>query len=207
MFCPRCGSTQSDELKFCKSCGANLFAIRQVIDSRETEEKFDWGKTWVAEMFLSQEEQRRRKAELERQQGITPEVKRYNEIKAGVITSSVGIALAIFLKFFMAGLILSGNVPPDAIEIISRIWLVGIIPLFVGFSLIINGTWISKRLVAANQARLQSISTLLEDDAAHSLPAGAINELLPSNLSVTEDTTQRLGSSSVPTRRSVVDKN
>src|SRR6266545_6832604 len=78
MFCPKCGSTQSDELRFCKSCGANLLAVRQVVDTRETGESFDWGKTWVAEMFMSPGEMKRRKEELERQRGITPEVKRYN---------------------------------------------------------------------------------------------------------------------------------
>ena len=51
MFCPRCGSTQSEELKFCKSCGANLSAVRQAVDTRETGGKIDWNKTWVAEMF------------------------------------------------------------------------------------------------------------------------------------------------------------
>jgi hypothetical protein len=41
--------------------------------------------------------------EIERRQGITPEVKRYNEIKAGVIVSSAGIGLSIFLFIFMQG--------------------------------------------------------------------------------------------------------
>ena len=36
---------------------------------------------------------------MERRMGITPEVKRYNEIKAGVIVSSIGVGLAIFLLF------------------------------------------------------------------------------------------------------------
>src|SRR5882672_6107740 len=135
MFCPRCGSSQSDELKFCKLCGANLFAVRQAVDTRETGEKFDWSKTWVAEMFLSQEEQKKRKEEIERQRGITPEVKRYNEIKAGVITASVGVALAIFLYVLMQGIILGGNVPQNAIPILSRLWVAGVIPVFVGLAL------------------------------------------------------------------------
>src|SRR5687768_10934829 len=147
MFCPRCGSSQSEELKFCKSCGANLYAVRQVVDTRETEEKFDWSKTWVAEMFQSAEETKRRKAELERQRGITPEVKRYNEIKAGVITASVGLALAIFLFFFMQGIILSGRVEPAAAEIISRISIAVVIPLFVGMASIINGLFVSNKMV------------------------------------------------------------
>ena len=144
MFCPQCGSTQSEELKFCKVCGVNLHAVMQVVTAREPEEKFDWSKTWVQEMFLSAEEKKRRKAELELQRGITPEVRRYNEIKAGVIVSSVGLALAIFLFVFMGGLIASGKVPPDAAEIISRLWVAGVIPLFVGLALIINGTVVSR---------------------------------------------------------------
>jgi uncharacterized membrane protein YvbJ len=51
MFCPRCGAGQSEELKFCKACGANLSLVRQAVEGRETAEKFDWSNTWVAEMF------------------------------------------------------------------------------------------------------------------------------------------------------------
>jgi len=97
MFCPQCGSAQSDELKFCKSCGVNLDAVRQVTAMRDAGEKFDWSRTWVAEMFLSDGERRRRKEEIERERGITPAMKRYTEIKAGVITSSVGVGVTIFL--------------------------------------------------------------------------------------------------------------
>ena len=39
MFCPQCGTNQSDELKFCKSCGANLSAVRQAVTTHETPEK------------------------------------------------------------------------------------------------------------------------------------------------------------------------
>ena len=68
----------------------------------EPEEKFDWSKTWVAEMFMSEEERKRRKAEMERQRGITPEIRRYNEIKAGVIVRQRGnCTAAIFLFVFM----------------------------------------------------------------------------------------------------------
>src|ERR1044072_4427893 len=97
MFCTQCGNKQSDELKFCKLCGANLFAVRQVVGRGEADEKFDWSKTWVAEMFMSEAERKRRTEEVERQRGVTPEIKRYNEIKGGVITSFVGIAVMLFL--------------------------------------------------------------------------------------------------------------
>src|ERR1700753_424658 len=131
MFCPQCGTTQSDELRFCKSCGANLEAVRQAVVMRDAGEKFDWSRTWVAEMFMSHSERKRREEELERLRGITPEVKRYNEIKGGVITASVGLALMIFLAIFMEGIVAGGKVPADTAQILNRIWVAGIIPLFV----------------------------------------------------------------------------
>jgi hypothetical protein len=195
MFCPQCGAQQSDELKFCKLCGANLLAVRQVVATRDTGEKFDWSKTWVAEMFLSGEEQQRRKEELERKRGITPEVKRYNEIKAGVITGSVGIALMIFLYVFMQGIILSGNVTPDAAAIISRIWIAGVFPLFVGAALITNGLFVSKRIAEiARQARQTEPNYLQTGTERHVLGPADTTEFIPSGLSVTEGTTKHLGS-------------
>src|SRR5262245_15411167 len=109
MFCPRCGSSQGDELRFCKACGANLHAVRKAIETRETGEKFDWSKTWVADMLMSGEEAERRQLELERRRVITPALRRYQEIKAGVIVSSVGFGVGIFLMFLMQGIIHSGN--------------------------------------------------------------------------------------------------
>lgn len=193
MFCPRCGSSQSEELKFCKACGANLYAVRQVVDTRETGEKFDWSKTWVAEMFLSGEEGERRKAELERQRGITPEVKRYNEIKAGVITASVGVALAIFLYVFMGGIILGAKIPSDTAEILSRLWIAGVIPLFVGIALIVNGLFVSKKLVEiARRTGELGPSPGQPDANPHSLRSGDTTEFFPSSFSVTEETTKHL---------------
>jgi len=197
MYCPQCGSQQSEELKFCKLCGANLQAVLQVMATRETGERFDWGKTWVAEMFLSPGELKRRKEELERQRGITPEVKRHNEIKAGVITGCVGIGAAIFLYVLMQGIILGGNVSPGDAEILSRLWVAGVIPLFVGMALVINGLFVSKRLVEiAGQGPQPSGSNILgRDTEPHSLRPAGTSELIPPGFSVTEETTQHLGHS------------
>jgi hypothetical protein len=197
MYCPKCGSTQSDELKFCKACGANLFAVRQVVDSREATETFDWGKTWVAEMFMSPGEMKRRKEELERQRGITPEMKRYNEIKAGVITACVGIGIAIFLFVFMRGIILSGKVTPNAAEILSRLWIAGVLPLFVGISLLLNGLFVSRKMVELARRQSPGGPKQMEGDLeTGSLGPADGSEFIPSGFSVTEDTTKRLSSSS-----------
>ena len=195
MFCPQCGSTQSEDLKFCKVCGVNLYAVMQVVAPREADEKFDWSKTWVQEMFLSADEKKRRKAEIEHQRGITPEVKRYNEIKAGVIVGSVGLALSIFLFVFMGGLIASGKVKPDVAEILSRLWVAGVIPLFVGLALITNGVVVSKKLVEAARRGSQMEHEGLEGDANPSLRSAGTNEFLPSPFSVTEQTTKHLSRS------------
>jgi hypothetical protein len=168
----------------------------QIVTAREPEEKFDWSKTWVQEMFLSAEEKKRRKAELELQRGITPEIRRYNEIKAGVIVSSVGIALAIFLFVFMGGLIASGKVPPDAAEIISRLWVAGVIPLFVGLALIINGTIVSRKLVEAAKRDWKPEQDSLSGAASPPKLGAADTGAIPTApFSVTEQTTKHLGRS------------
>ncbi len=194
MFCPQCGSQQNDELKFCKVCGANLFAVRQAVAMREPEEKFDWSKTWVAEMFMSGQERQRHEEELERQRGITPEVKRYNEIKAGVITAFVGIAVTIFLNVLMQGIILSGKPSPGEAEILSRIWVAGIIPFFVGIAIIINGMILGKKIVEVTNKKSSSHPESLPPgtEQPRTLRPADTSEFLPPNFGVTEDTTKHL---------------
>jgi hypothetical protein len=196
MFCPQCGSQQGDEVKFCKACGANLYAVRQVVATREAGEQLDWSRTGVAGMFLSEAEQQRRKAELEREPDLTPEEKRYNEIKAGVITGSVGIGVAIFLLVFMRGIILGGTVSPGEAEVLSRLWVAGVIPLFVGIALIINGLFVSKKLVEISRRTPPAGPGAFERDAAPpALRSADTTQFLPPDFSVTEETTKHLRSS------------
>ncbi|HYY99819.1 MAG TPA: zinc ribbon domain-containing protein [Pyrinomonadaceae bacterium] len=200
MFCPQCGSSQSDELKFCKTCGANLNAVRMAIAARDEGDKFDWSKTWVAEMFLSEAERKRRNEELERQRGITPEVKRYNEIKAGVIVACVGLGVMIFLNVFMEGIILSGQPSPSDAEILRRVWVSGVIPFLVGLALIINGLFVSKR--QAEAARRSSLHAApdptsetpdsLRAPQPHTLRPADTSEIIPPDFSVTDSTTRHL---------------
>lgn len=194
MFCPQCGSTQGDDVKFCKLCGANLQAVRQAVTARDGE-KIDWSKTWVAEMFLSGEEHRRRKEEMERRRGITPEVKRYREIKAGVIVSSLSVALMIFLMVLMNGIIAGGQIPDDMAEILSRVWVAGLIPLFVGLALVFNGLFVSKRIVeAARRGQPAGMTSALEGEAERpALRPADTTEFVPTSFSVTEDPTKHLG--------------
>ena len=190
MLCPRCASNQGDDIKFCTSCGANLQAVREVLDAPEGK-KFDWSNTWVADMFMSGQMAEVRKAEMERRLGITPEVKRYNEIKAGVIVSCVGIGVSIFL-FFIMHAIASQN-PRDA-ELLNSVWLAGVIPFMVGLALIINGLVVSKKMVQVIEREQQRNPPLSEGTPARGLRAADTSEFIPTNFSVTDQTTRHLES-------------
>jgi hypothetical protein len=192
MFCPQCGNKQSDELKFCNLCGANLYAVRQVVSTREADEKFDWSRTWVAEMFMSESERKRRQGELERRSGVTPEIKRYNEIKAGVITSFVGVALMFFL--YIIGMAIYRMQPQDPeVEIIRSVWVAGVIPLMVGLALIFNGLFVSKKIVELRQRDLGPAPGELPKPAEQpTLKSADTSEFIPTGFSVTEGTTKHL---------------
>jgi len=190
MFCPGCGLQISDDLKFCRQCGANLRGVREAMTSRSAEEKFDWSKTWVAEMFLSEEEQERRR-------GVTPEEKRLNEIKGGVITSFVGLGVMIFLYFFFD--VVAKNKSGGGADIVRILWLAGIIPFLVGVSIILNGFFISRRLVKLKeeQARKAMPASPMPNDLPAALPAKTTDQLVagaapPAGYSVIEDPTAHL---------------
>ena len=176
MFCPQCGAKQSDELKFCNLCGANLSAVRQVVSARGAEDE-------------------RQTAELERERGVTAEVKRYNEIKAGVITSFVGAGVSVFLFFFMEGVVRSGQNPPSEEPILRAIWIAGLIPFMVGLALIVNGLFVSKKLVEIERRESQPAPDALKKGKGEGQPAlrsADTSEFIPTDFSVTEGTTKHL---------------
>lgn len=190
MFCPQCGSTQSDELKYCKTCGANLQALRQVMATRGTGENFDPTKTWVAEMFMTRDEK-------DRVKGITPELKRQREIKAGIITAASGLGLMILLFVLMSGIIAGGRISDAAAQILSRLWIVGIIPLLVGGALLFNGLFVSKSegTTAVHETDADNVDTTelgMPAPGGYLAPADT-NDLASSiPFSVTDNTTRHL---------------
>ena len=185
MFCPNCATQINDDVKFCRKCGANLQGLQEAMTGRGSSKAIDWDKTWVKDILLSQEER-------ERRQGKTPEVKRMEEIKGGVITSAVGIGAMIFLYFFL-GAVGASEGGKDAI-ILGRIWLAGLVPYLVGLALIFNGLVVSKRIVKLKQQQLDE----LREAQARTLPSANTNQLpeveapYTSPYSVTERTTYHL---------------
>jgi len=195
MICPRCSSNQGDDIKFCTSCGANLQAVREALAAPDAAGKFNWNNTWVAEMFMSGQANELRKREMERQLGITPEVKRYNEIKAGVIVSCVGIGVSIFLFFIMQAI--AGQSPPHDAQLLGSIWLAGVIVFMVGLALIINGAIVGKKMaeVMEREREQNKPKNVEEGPAPRALRSPDTNEFIPTNFSVTDQTTRHLESS------------
>lgn len=192
MICPRCTSNQGDDIKFCTSCGANLQAVREALQVPDASGKFNWNNTWVAEMFMSGQAAELRKREIERRLGITPEVKRYNEIKAGVILSCVGIGVSIFLFFFMRAI--AAQNPVDG-EILRSLWLSGVIPFMIGLALIINGVVVSKKMAEVMEREQKKAKGLEEGPAPRGLRSADPSEFIPTNFSVTDQTTRHLENS------------
>src|SRR4026207_949524 len=91
--------------------------------------------------------------------------KRHKEIKAGVIVGSLGIALGILLFVLMGGVIAGGKVSQEESEILSRLWVLGVVPLFVGLALIIHGILVSKKLVETARRGAQKGQEGLEEPA------------------------------------------
>jgi hypothetical protein len=161
--------------------------------TRDAEGKFDWSKTWVADMFMSVgEDGSSRVSQVD--PGMTPEMKRQREIKAGVITASVGIGLMILLFVLMTGIIAGGRVSDAAAEILSRLWIVGVIPFMVGAALIFNGMFVgrnTKQLASARET--PNTKELSSDPVENYLPPADTNDLGTGGpFSVTDETTRQL---------------
>lgn len=174
MFCPVCSVQVLEDIKFCKSCGTDLLAVRDALAGRSS--RIDWSKTWVTEMFLTQEEKDRR-------HGVTPEMKRNNEIKAGVITTLAGLGAMIFFRFFLEA-VANSEGGGDA-DIIRHVWLIGIVPFLIGIGILFNGLVLSK-------ASLRSQARLPFPERNPARPTNQLAEPPAVDFSVIEQTTANL---------------
>lgn len=190
MFCPNCGTETREAIKFCKKCGANLRRVQGVMSKGGggVNSGVDWNQMWLEEHWEEREQKRKK----------TPEEKRIEEIKAGVITSCVGVAVTIFFSFLFEAI---ANVTdgPGA-NILRSIWAVGLIPTFVGLGLIFNGLVVSKRLVEMKKQQMGDMRQPLFSQVPNTspvpqLPASQLDEasVTPiSEFSVSEPTTAKL---------------
>jgi hypothetical protein len=188
MYCPSCGTEVSDQTKYCTKCGVNLRRVKGVLGKGGAGVKKgdDWEPLWL-------EEQRARK---EARKNKTPEVKRLEEIKAGVITSSVGFGLMVFLSLLFNAIASTMEGPEG--NILRSLWAVGLIPFLIGLGTLFNGLFVSKRIVELKrqQERKDQQSPLFS--APNTLDTSPVARLAEpsqspiSDFSVTETTTTKL---------------
>ncbi len=187
MFCPQCGTETRDQIKFCKQCGTNLRRVMGVMGKGgagfKAGELVDWEKVEL-------EERKEKRATRNKK---TPEEKRFEELKAGVITSSVGLGVMIFLGFLFGAI--SQTVNPDAAWILRAIPFVGVIPFLIGLGIIFNGLFISKRIVELKRRQEQRDQPMPLFTVPNTSPVSRLAESSPSpisDFSIVEPTTTKL---------------
>ena len=188
MYCPSCGTEVSDQTKYCTKCGVNLRRVRGVLGKggASVNKGEDLAPFWL-EARRARNEARKKK---------TPEVKRLEEIKAGVITSSVGFGLMVFLSLLFNAIASTIEGPEG--NILRSLWAVGLIPFMIGLGILFNGLFVSKRIVELKrqQERKEQQSPLFS--APHTLDTSPVARLVEpsqspiSDFSVTETTTTKL---------------
>jgi hypothetical protein len=188
MFCPQCGAQADQGIKYCKQCGINLRRIQGVMSRGGA--SANWNDVWMEEALEEQRSKRKK----------TPEEKRIDEIKGGVVTSSAGLAITIFFSFLFNAI--ANNVGGSQADILRSLWAVGLVPLFIGLGIVFNGVYLSKRIVELKRAPEQSPQPLAQPQPQplfgaqnSSVDTAKVAQLPAANaqVSVTEHTTAHLG--------------
>jgi len=185
MYCPSCGTDAGDQTKYCTKCGVNLRRVKGVLGRGGAGPKQgeDWGQ-FLLEKRIERGEARKKK---------TPEEKRLEELKAGVITSSVGFGLMVFLSLLFDAIASTIEGPGGAI--LRSLWAVGLIPFMIGLGIIFNGLFVSKRIVDLKQQREMKDQQSPLFSAPNTSPVARLVEPSQSpvsDFSVTETTTTKL---------------
>jgi hypothetical protein len=188
MYCPSCGTEVSDQTKYCTKCGVNLRRVKGVLGKGGAGVKKgdDWEPFWLEE----------RRARNEARKKKTPEVKRLEEIKAGVITSSVGFGLMVFLSLLFNAI--ASTIEGPGGNILRSLWAVGLIPFLIGLGILFNGLFVSKRIVELKRQQEQKDQQSPLFSAPNTLDTSPVARLVEpsqspiSDFSVTETTTTKL---------------
>src|SRR6266508_1195558 len=215
MYCPSCGTEVSDQTKYCTKWGVNLRRVRGVLGKGgATVRKGDeWEPAWVEDQRAKKEARRKawvedqrakkearrtawvedQRAKKEARRKKTPEEKRLEEIKAGVITSSVGFGLMVFLSLLFDAI--ASTVDGPASNILRTLWVVGLIPFMIGLGVLFNGLFVSKRIVEVKRQQEQKDQQSPLFSAPDTSPVARLVEPSQSpisDFSVTETTTTKL---------------
>jgi hypothetical protein len=183
MFCPNCGTETREAPKFCKKCGANLKRIQGVMGKGGAGNPNDWNQWWIEEHQEKRERNKRK----------SPEEKRLEEVKGGVITASAGLAITIFFNFLFDAIANSVGGPESSI--LRSLWAIGLVPLFIGLAIVFNGLFISKRIVELKKQDADQIPQPLFAPVPSTSPVPQLGEASArpiSDFSIAEPTTARL---------------
>ena len=188
MYCPSCGTEVSDQTKYCTKCGINLRRVKGVLGKGGAGVKKwdDWDPFWLEERRAMNEARRKK----------TPEVKRLEEIKAGVITSSVGFGLMVFLSLLFDAV--ASTIEGPGGNILRSLWAVGLIPFMIGLGILFNGFFVSKRIVELKRQQEAKDQQSPLFSAPNTLDTSPVAQLVEpsqspiSDFSVTESTTTKL---------------
>ena len=185
MYCPSCGTEASDQTKYCTKCGVNLRRVKGVLGKggASVNKGDDWEPLWL--------EYRRSRIEARRKR--TPEEKRLNEIKAGVIVSSCGFGLMVFLSLLFNAI--ASTIDGPEANILRSLWAVGLVPFMVGLGILLNGLFVSKRVVELKRRQEPTDQQPPLFSAPNTSPVARLAEPAQSpiaDFSVTETTTTKL---------------
>src|ERR1043166_8897362 len=198
MFCPQCGTQSSADLKFCRSCGANLKVIGKAVTLSEAIARSDGVPAKIKELIsnikishvtdevsramdkmgkeiarTSEEHRRERRWRKEK----TAEERRERRLTKGIIKLFWGSGLTVFLYFLAHALVL--KLPPDVIArvpfeidpVVRVFWLIGLLPMLSGLGHILAGLSIKRRPVQAIESPLRidaEVPASLEGPPSHS---------------------------------------
>ena len=201
MYCPSCGSEERQLSQFCRACGTDLRVVRNSIERPDAiTASAVSAREHIGLAIADQIRQMRTGKDLEHiAEDVlpsfekfleSPEERRLRRLRAGVITSSIGFALA-FVCVLQA--IDKGD---------FFIMLPGLILLMIGLGIVVNGLWFTvprKQLPGAeSDALAQEVLDSMQNRTRYEPPiAGSLtNELGPGTnpqiASVTEHTTHHL---------------
>jgi len=185
MYCPSCGTEASDQTKYCTKCGVNLRRVKGVLGKggASIRDGGDFERATPEDLRAARRAQKKK----------TPEEKRLEEIKAGVITSSVGFGLMIFLSFLFDAI--ASTVDGPAANILHALWAIGLLPFLIGMGIIFNGLFVSKRIVELKGQQERKDQLLPLFSAPNTSPVARLVEPSQSpisDFSITETTTTKL---------------
>ena len=167
MFCPQCATESSQELKFCRSCGANLKVIGKAVTLSEAIARSDGIPAKIKDIFSnikiahitedvssaldkmnkeiarSGQDLKRKHSSWTGRREQTARRRRERLLTRGFVTMFSGVGLSTFLYFLGHAVVL--KLPPEAIAripfeldpVLHIIWLMGLIPTLSGLGRII----------------------------------------------------------------------